>query len=141
MVQLPLHSVNAMRRCFGLNPIIVKGGTHTYNMIKDEQLPKKCHEEQYRCSNLLKPHRPTVKIKEETYAKEQGIQAPPEHTHKNRKEKKNKKSRFGVRVKGSRNMGPRAMNKVSYLGTVCVGKRLVGREGLFLGSSLGPSSP
>ena len=70
MVQLPLHSVNAMRRCFGLNPTIVKGGTHIYNMIKDEQLPKKCHEEQYRCSNLLKPHRPTVKIKEETYAKE-----------------------------------------------------------------------
>ena len=86
MVQLPLHSVSAMRRCFGLNPIIiVKGGTHTYNMIKDEQLPKKCHEEQYRCSNLLKPHRPTVKIKEETYAKEQGVQAPPEHTHKNGK--------------------------------------------------------
>ena len=86
MVQLPLHSVSAMRRWFGLNPIIiVKGGTHTYNMIKDEQLPKKCHEEQYRCSNLLKPHRPTVKIKEETYANEQGVQAPPEHTHKNGK--------------------------------------------------------
>ena len=80
MVQLRLHSVNAMRRCLGSNPIIVKGGTHTYNMIKDEQLPKKCHEEQYRCSNLLKPHRPMVKIKEETYAKEQGVQAPPEHT-------------------------------------------------------------
>ena len=43
MVQLPLHSVNAVQRCFGLNPIIVKGGTHTYNMIKDEQLPKQCH--------------------------------------------------------------------------------------------------
>ena len=82
MVQLPLHSVNAMQRCFGLNIIIVKGGTHTYNMIKDEQLPKKFHEEQYRCSNLLKPHRPMVKIKEETYAKEQGVQAPPEHTQK-----------------------------------------------------------
>ena len=40
MVQLPLHSVNVMRRCFELSPIIVKGGTHTYNMIKDEQLPK-----------------------------------------------------------------------------------------------------
>ena len=46
---------------FWLNPIIVKGGTHTYNMIKDEQLPKKCHEEQYRCSNSLKPYRPMVK--------------------------------------------------------------------------------
>ena len=92
MVQLPLHSVSAMQRCFGLNPIIiVKGGTHTYNMIKDEQLPKKCHEEQYRRSNLLKPHRPTVKIKEETYAKEQGFQAPPEHTHKNGKKKEKKK--------------------------------------------------
>ena len=46
---------------FGLNLIIVKGGTHTYNMIKDEQLPKKCHE-QYRCSNLLKkPYPPIVK--------------------------------------------------------------------------------
>ena len=82
MVRLPLHSVNAMWCCFGLNPIIAKGGTHTYNMIKDEQLPKKCHEEQYRCSNLLKPHRLMVKIKEETYAKEQGVQAPPEHTKK-----------------------------------------------------------
>ena len=58
---------------FGLNPIIVKGGAHTYNMIKDEQLPKKCHEEGYRCSNLLKPHRLMVKIKEETYATEQGV--------------------------------------------------------------------
>ena len=104
MVQLPLHSVSATRRCFGLNPIIVKGGTHTYNMIKNEQLPKKCHEEQYRCSNLLKPHRPTVKIKEETYAKEQGVQAPPEHTH-TKKNKKIKKSRVGFRVKGSRNLG------------------------------------
>ena len=75
------NSVNAMPRCFGLDPIIVKGGTHTYNMIKDEQLPKKCHEEQYRCLDLLKPHRPMVKLKEETYAKEQGVQAPPEHTH------------------------------------------------------------
>ena len=74
-------------------------------MIKDEQLPKKCHEEQYRRSNLLKPHRPTVKIKEETYAKEQGFQAPPEHTHKNGKKKKKKKSRFGFRVKGLRNLG------------------------------------
>ena len=43
------------------------------------------------------------KIKEETYAKEQGVQAPPEHTHK--KIKVWKKSRFGVRVKGSRNLG------------------------------------
>ena len=58
---------------FGLNPIIVKGGARTYNMIKDEQLPKKCHEERYRCSNLLKPHRLMVKIKEETYATEQGV--------------------------------------------------------------------
>ena len=90
MIQLPLHSVNAMRRCFGLNPIIVKGGTHTY-MIKDEQLPNKCHE-QYRCSKLLKRHRPMVKIKEETYAKEQGVQAPPEHTQK--------KTRFGL-IKGA----------------------------------------
>ena len=73
-------------------------------MIKDEQLPKKCHEERYRCSNLLKPHRPTVKIKEETYATEQGVQAPPEHTQKNKKITINK-SRFGVRVKGSRNLG------------------------------------
>ena len=38
------------------------------------------------------------KIKEETYATEQGVQAPPEHTHKI-----NKKS--GVRVIGSRNLG------------------------------------
>ena len=75
-------------------------------MIKDQQLPKKCHEEQYRCSNLLIPHRPTVKIKEETYAKEQGVQAPPEHTHKNKlKKKTKKKTRFGVRVEGSRNLG------------------------------------
>ena len=70
---------------FGLNPIIIKGGTHTYNMMKDEQLPKKCHEERYRCSSILKPHRPMVKIKGETYAKEQGVQAPPEHTKKNPK--------------------------------------------------------
>ena len=41
------------------------------------------------------------KIKEET-TKEQGVQAPPEHTHKN---KLKKKSRFGVRVKGSRSLG------------------------------------
>ena len=67
---------------FGLNPIIVKGGTHTYNMIKDEQLPKKCHE-QYRCSNLLKPIPANCKkIKEETYATEQGVQAPSELTQK-----------------------------------------------------------
>ena len=45
MSQLPLHSVNVMQRWFGLNPIVVKGGTHTYVMIKDEQLPKKCHEQ------------------------------------------------------------------------------------------------
>ena len=32
---------------------------------------------------LLIPHRPTVKLKEETYAKEQGVQVPPEHTKKN----------------------------------------------------------
>ena len=38
------------------------------------------------------------KIKEEAYAKEKGVQTSPEHTHK-------KKSRFGVRVKGSRNLG------------------------------------
>ena len=57
-------------------------------MIKDEQLPKKCHEEQYRCSNLLIPHQPTVKIKGETYAKEQGVQALPKHTHKKNKYKK-----------------------------------------------------
>ena len=48
------------------------------------------------------PHRLTVKIKEETYAKEQGVQAPPEHTHTH---KKKKKSRFGIRVEGSRNLG------------------------------------
>ena len=57
------------------------------------------------------------KIKEETHSKEQGVQAPPAHTQK------------------------RALHKVSYFGTVCVGKRLVGREDLLLGSSLGPSSP
>ena len=68
---------------FGLNLIIVKGGTHTYNMIKDEQLPKKCHEERYRCSNLLEPYRPIVKkIKEETLCTEQGVQAVSEHTPK-----------------------------------------------------------
>ena len=66
----------------GLNPIIVKGGTHTYNMIKDEQLHKKCHEERYRCSNLLKPPANCKKIKGETYAAEQGVQAPSEHTQK-----------------------------------------------------------
>ena len=38
------------------------------------------------------------KIKEEAYTKEHGVQTPPEHTHK-------KKSRFGVRIKGSRNLG------------------------------------
>ena len=69
-------------------------------MIKDEQLPKKCHEERYRCSNLLEPHRLMVKIKEETYATEQGVQAPPEHTHTPKKI-----NRFGVRVIGSRNLG------------------------------------
>ena len=37
------------------------------------------------------------KIKGETYAKEQGVQAHLEHTQK--------KSRFGVRVKGSCNLG------------------------------------
>ena len=42
------------------------------------------------------------KIKEETYATEQGVQAPSEHTHKKEKEKR---SRFGVRVIGSRNLG------------------------------------
>ena len=40
------------------------------------------------------------KIKGGTYAKEQGVQAPSEHTHHTQK-----KSRFGVRVKGSRNLG------------------------------------
>ena len=71
---------------FGLNLIIVKGGTHTYSMIKDEQLPKKCHEERYRCSNLLKPYRPIVKKKkEETYATEQGVQAVSKHTPKKNK--------------------------------------------------------
>ena len=39
--------VNAMRRCFGLNPIYRRGGIHTYNMMKSGELPKKCHEEQY----------------------------------------------------------------------------------------------
>ena len=43
------------------------------------------------------------KIKGETYAKEQGVQAPPEHTPKNKL--KIKKSRYGFRVKGSRNLG------------------------------------
>ena len=32
------------------------------------------------------------KIKEETYATEQGVQTPPEHTHENRKNRKNKKN-------------------------------------------------
>ena len=73
---------------------------HPYLQHDNEQLPKKCHEERYRCSILLKPHRPAVKIKEETSATEQGVQAPPKHIHKNKK-----KSRFGVRVKGSRNLG------------------------------------
>ena len=45
------------------------------------------------------------KIKEETYATEQGVQAPSEHTKKKKKKKKKKKSRFGVRVIGSRNLG------------------------------------
>ena len=36
---------------------------------------------------------------------EQGVQAPPEHTHKNKIKIKYKKSRFGVRVKGSHNLG------------------------------------
>ena len=46
------------------------------------------------------------KIKEETYATEQGVQAPFEHIHKDRKLKiKIKKSRFRVRVIGSRNLG------------------------------------
>ena len=38
------------------------------------------------------------KIKGKTYAKEQGVQVPPEHTH-------TQKKKFGVRVKGSRNLG------------------------------------
>ena len=42
--------------------------------------------------------RPTVKIKEKAYAKEHGVQMPPEHTHIH-------KTRLGVRVKGSRNLG------------------------------------
>ena len=100
-------------------------GTAPYNMIKDEQLPKTCHEEQYRCSSLLKPHRPMVKIKEETYAKKQGVQAPPEHT-------KTKKSRFGL-TKG-------AGQCFIFWNGMCVGRQVVGRDGLFLGSSLGPSS-
>ena len=79
------------------------------------------------------------KKKKETYAKEQGVQAPPEHAHK--------KNKVWNSSKGSRNLGLiiwdllRALNNVSFFGTVCVGGRLVGREGLFLGSSLGPSSP
>ena len=74
---------------FGLNLIIVKGGTHTYNMINDEQLPKKCHEERYRCSNLLEPYRPIVKkIKEETYAQSKAFKRFP-NTHQ-------RKSRFGL---------------------------------------------
>ena len=53
-----------------------------------------------------------------------------------------KKSRFGVRVKGSHNLGlTEGAEQFSYFGTVCVGKQLVGREGLFLGSSLGPRLP
>ena len=68
---------------FGLNLIIVKGGTHTYNMINDEQLPKKCHEERYRCSNSLEPYRPIVKInKRGNLCTEQGVQAVSEHTPK-----------------------------------------------------------
>ena len=48
------------------------------------------------------------KIKEETYATEQGVQAPSEHTQT--------KTRFGLR----------ALDSVSYFGTVCVGRQLVG---------------
>ena len=79
----------------------VVSGWHPYlQHDKNGQLPKKCHEEQHRRSNLLVSHRPMVKIKEETNAKDPGVQAPPEHTHKHKK-----KSRFGIRVKGSRNLG------------------------------------
>ena len=74
---------------FGLNLIIVKGGTHTYNMIKDKQLPKKCHEERYRCSNLLEPYRPIVKkIKEENYAQSKAFKRFPNTPQR--------KSRFGL---------------------------------------------
>ena len=62
-------------------------------------------------------------IKEETYATEQGVQTISRHTQK-------KKSRFGLR----------ALDSVSYFGTICVGRQLVGR-GLLLGPSLDPSSP
>ena len=46
------------------------------------------------------------KIKEETYATEQGVQAPSEHTQ------------------GLDQL--RALDSVSYFGTVCVGRQLVG---------------
>ena len=63
------------------------------------------------------------KIKEETYATEQGVQAPSEHTQK--------KSRFGL-TKGA--------GQCFIFGTVCGGRQLVGRD-LLLGPSLDPSSP
>ena len=49
------------------------------------------------------------KTKEETYATEQGVQAPSEHTQKNQ---------------GLDSL--RALDSVSYFGTVCVGRQLVG---------------
>ena len=39
-----------------VKPIIIKSGTHTYNMINNEHLPKNCHVEQCRCSNLWSVH-------------------------------------------------------------------------------------
>ena len=57
-----------------------------------------------------------VKIKEKIYATEQGVQGLPEHTLKNRRKKKKKKNKFGVRVKGSRNLGlTEGDEQVSYL--------------------------
>ena len=50
---------------------------------------------------------------------------PNTHTHTK------KKSRFGL-TKGA--------GQCFIFGTVCVGRQLVGRDGLFLGSALGPSS-
>ena len=63
------------------------------------------------------------KIKEETYAQSKAFKRFP-NTHP-------RKSRFGL-TKG--------LDSVSYFGTVCVRRQLVGRD-LLLGPSLDPSSP
>ena len=62
------------------------------------------------------------KIKEETYVQSKAFKRFP-NTHQ-------RKSRFGLR----------ALDSVSYFGTVCVSRQLVGRD-LLLGPSLDPRSP